>query len=165
MDKEPDCFGQEWSSTAVECRGGYDPGFVSPTGGHVRPSCDYFDSCKTRSLLKSANIRSQLIAPTSLIRPSYTPQPVSPVPYSGAYVPGRPVQQAPQQQWMQHPQVLMDPIRMVPMAHEMPAYLTVAEHRHDGESYWAPLWRAVLRSLGKAIGHAVSNFFDRNALR
>jgi hypothetical protein len=155
----PECFGQIWSEKAVECSGGYDPGHISPNGGHVRPKCDFWDSCKTRVLLKRANERPALIPPQSLIRPPFQPN----VPYQGL-VPGRPVQpltpQVQQQYQYSHPQVQMRPLEMMAVSHQMPSYLSEPEVRLEGESYWAPMGREIARGLGKAFGHSIAHFFD-----
>lgn len=159
----PECFGKLWNEKAVECGGGYDPGYVGPSGGKVRPKCEVYDACKTRVLLTKANERPSLIPPQSLIRPPF--QGVA-VPYQQhGLVPGRPAApsmtgqpQQPQAGW--YPQVQMKPIEMIPASYHMPAYLSEPEVRLEEESYWAPFGREIFRGVGKAIGHSVAHFFD-----
>jgi hypothetical protein len=160
----PECFGQLWDPKATECSGGYDPGFVAQNGGKVRPKCEMFDMCRTRVSLRKANERPPLIPPQSLIRPPFQMPQVA-VPYQQHLVPGRPFQapaQQPQQQQWQYPHAPLQirPIEMMPVSHHMPAYLSEAETRLDGESYWAPLGREVVRGMVKAFGHSLAHFFD-----
>jgi hypothetical protein len=166
----PECFGQLWDANAIECKGGYDPGYVSPNGGSkVRAKCELFDMCRSRVALKKANERPVLIPPQSIIRPPYgMPQPAVPYQQHG-FVPGRPTQlstptvMAPQGQVSyQYPHAPMQirPIEMMPVSHHMPSYLSESEHRQEGESYWAPLAREVTRGMLKAAGHSLAHFFD-----
>jgi hypothetical protein len=156
----PECFGQLWSDKASECSGGYDPAYVGPGGGKVRPQCNFYDPCKTRVLLKKAAEKPSLIPPQSLIRQGPF-APATPYQHHGL-IPGRPAipqtAQPPQPTW--YPQVQMRPIEMIPANYHMPAYLSEPEVRLEGESYWAPFAREVARGVGKAIGHSVAHFFD-----
>lgn len=159
----PECFGSLWSDSAVECKGGYDPGYNGMNGSRVRPRCDFFDSCKSRVTLKKLGQQPQLMPPQSLIRPQGPFAPA--VPYQN--VPGRPVVGPIQPQQQVHPgyypQVTFRPIEMMPASYHMPAYLSEPEVRLEGESYWAPMGREILRGLGKALGHSVAHFFDHVA--
>lgn len=59
----------------------------------------------------------------------------------------------------------MSPVRMIPATYESQRYLTEQEERQEGESYWNPLLRTVIRSVGKSLGQAFSDFFDHNVLK
>ena len=54
MEQQPPCFGESWEASAAECAGGYDAGFIAPNGSHVRKKCEYYDSCKVRTLLRTS---------------------------------------------------------------------------------------------------------------
>jgi len=47
----------------------------------------------------------------------------------------------------------------------MPAYLSVPEARHPGQSIWAILGRESIRAIGKSFGHTIAHFFDMNPFR
>ena len=82
----PECFGKLWEAQASECAGGYDPGYTSMNGSHIRPKCDFFDSCKVRTQLAKSNQQPQTTIPPSALnrqqtaaqQPAYLPPPPSP---------------------------------------------------------------------------------------
>jgi hypothetical protein len=47
----------------------------------------------------------------------------------------------------------------------VPGYLTVPEQRQEDTSFWGLLGRESMRSVGKALGHTISNFFDVQPFR
>lgn len=171
MPTQPDCFGKLWEATAPECAGGYDAGYVSPSGSKNRPKCDWFDACRSRKMIVQAAERQPLITPGNLVRP---PQPLAPYTHPpiprppNAYAPPpQPIQQHQQQQFYAHqpyPVVVTQPVQMMPTNYGMPAYLTSPEVRRPGESALAPLGREVFRSMGKAFGHSIAHFFDSISL-
>jgi hypothetical protein len=61
----------------------------------------------------------------------------------------------PQQQGPVH-----SPANTYQLNYTMPAYLSVPEAQHPGESLWAVLFREVIRSLLKSAGHSIAHFFD-----
>lgn len=67
-NQPPECFGKQWDSAAKECSGGYDPGYVSPSGGHTRLRCDFYESCRVRvQLAKSNQGANNLVPPSALL--------------------------------------------------------------------------------------------------
>lgn len=168
----PECFGKMWSSEASECAGGYDPFFVGPNGTKTRPRCDFYESCKTRTVVARANqqqrVAGSLVPPQALVRP---PAPISPYQQQTQYQPApyvpRPIQQQPppQPQQYTYPHVVMPPVQMMPTSYAMPAYLSTPETRQEDESFWHPLGREIFRGLGKALGHSLAHFFDVTILK
>lgn len=61
----PDCFGDLWDRDAVECSGGFDGGFVSTNGSHIRPKCDFFDQCRVRTSLKAQQSQYAPVVPAA----------------------------------------------------------------------------------------------------
>lgn len=224
--QHPECFGKLWDDKQSECAGGYDSGFVGTNGSHIRPKCDFFESCKIRVMLAKNNQQQQaggMVPPSALLRqqnqqpyPQQYPYPYQPPwnpwappqqpPVPGRQPTGQPAQQnqqmappgwqqfmaAPQppgmmppwmmQQMMQqmmppwgmpmpnpmYPQQVpfqmqTSPIQMMPVYYDMPAYLSVPEARRKGEGFWRPMGRELLRGMGKAFGHSISSYFDKNS--
>lgn len=103
-DSPPPCLGDPelHSPRATECVGGYDPGFTGPDGGHTRPKCPYFESCRMKVTLTKANQQQgAMIPPSTLIRQqpwqAQQPQPQSP------WQPTWQAQQPQQQPWQARP--------------------------------------------------------------
>lgn len=77
VNTPPECFSKSWESTARECAGGFDAGYVSPSGTHVRPRCDWHDTCKVRTQLSQSNAGGRsnpLIPPSELLKKMYGQQ-------------------------------------------------------------------------------------------
>lgn len=144
----PDCFGKWFDRTASECVGGHDTTYTDASGRHIRPPCDYQGECATRAQA------TKLIPAAALNRPPQqyaTSNPYARPPWqSPPYQP--PAPPTPQSQYHQ---------QMMPVNFAIPQYLTVREpvHRPRGRR----LLVEVLRSMGKAFGHTISNFFDFEA--
>jgi hypothetical protein len=47
----------------------------------------------------------------------------------------------------------------------VPAYLSIPEQRLIGESVWGHLAREGVRSIFKALGHTIANYFDTHPFR
>lgn len=182
-EEMPTCFSKEWDPTEVMCTGGPDPKYTNPkTGQHVRPRCDLFHQCGLYT--QAGRVASQQLIPTAnLTRP--VPQPMAPPPpaestfqaYMQKQYANRATPQVvyPQQQQPQFPQMPV-PMPMVPQQFQYPAptyqlqylvpgYLSVPEQRIEGDSYGSLLFRELLRSAGKALGHTFASFFDINPFR
>lgn len=184
-DKLPSCYGKEWDKNSPECAGGADANFVNPnTGSNVRVQCDFFQSCGTR-------VQARLIPPQQLVRPPVvTPPPAGPANFAdwlqkqsamtveaqrqAALAAPRPLAStlAAQQQAAYHsvplhllPGAQHHPAPMYQLNYQMPGYLSVPEERQPGERLRAVLLREVLRSVFKALGHALAHFFDTRQLK
>jgi len=144
----PNCFGQSWSPSAVECTGGLDPGYINPTNHtNRRDRCDWYQQCASKTAATNLSQQRpgpppvpQVIPVNRLAQPYQHPQPaVVPVQQG----PGRPVQVQPQPYQPYHPQypiyqqpqhqttvpynIAMVPAHqayygppLVPMAHQVP---------------------------------------------
>lgn len=111
-NQPPECFGKQWDSSAKECSGGYDPGYVSPSGGHTRLRCDYYDSCRVRvQLAKSNQGQNNLVPPAALLSRQHQQQ-AAPNPW-----PWMPPAQQPQ---ARNPQQPAPQGQVVPVAAAMP---------------------------------------------
>jgi hypothetical protein len=169
---------------AGEVHDGVDP----QSGSHTRRQCDFYQSCGAR-VAATKNANGTLIPAQQIIRPPIvTLAPTVPQTLgqwltntqaqhqqmqqqAAMQQPRPPVQQiqvqVPVQQ--QQPQMFVggsvQPATTWQLNYAMPPYLSQPETRHPGESLWAALLREVLRSMGKALGHAVSHFFDSRSLK
>lgn len=164
---QPQCFGELFDNTAPECIGGFDSKWTGGVGGNrVRPVCDFVNTCAQKTQ-QTAN-HQQVIPVGNLVRPpqphttfgtsaspSYT-RPPTPM-QSRAWAP--PSQQqptAPQttygSQHYQHPPQFSG-------HYGIPQYLTVRQPVNSGPIL-ERMWWETLRSIGKAIGHTLANFFD-----
>lgn len=82
---EPECYGQSWSATDPECKGGYTP-TRQANGTYKIDPCRFFHSCKSRTLTATATRSSQvavqaasnLIPASALLRPAVAPIPSVP---------------------------------------------------------------------------------------
>jgi len=147
----PQCWGKHFSKEATECVGGIDAAYTDEHGRHIRPSCDYQESC-------SAKTQAMKLIPTTAldrrIQPPYQP-PQQPQPYQV-------------RTWQSHlppPQVYQgqphhQPHQLIP-TYAMPQYLTVREpsNKPRGKRFLVE----VLRAMGKSFGHTIANFFDFEA--
>lgn len=189
-DEVPPCYGKDWNGNAPECAGGPDPKFTDrDTGSHVREVCDYFQSCgsqvNARRLIPAAQLvrqappapptvqhsastfreyaqqqqaaQVQAAAIAAAQRAAMAPQPPPQYVY--------PYQQQPAPQMMQMPAQYQHPAHTYQLNYQVPGYLTVPEQRSVEGSFWGLLGREALRSIGKAFGHTVANFFDANPFR
>lgn len=175
----PSCFAKLWDGGSPECRGGVDPAYKNEeTGSNLREKCRWFDMCGSKTQAMKMEAARPYLDPKNLVRNNNVPtlQPVN--------------QQAPpQQQFVQRfaesfqqqmnqplvkpmypqaqqqaPQMQVGYQQMMPVNYQMPAYLSVPEVRYEGEGFMVLLWRTVIRSVGKAIGHSISNLFDTTPL-
>lgn len=187
MSQIPQCFGKHWSSTAVECKGGLDPSYVSTTGSNRREPCRWFTSCASRTHAANQG-QVQPPPPTQLIPtnrlanpPPATPVqqgPGQPVQIRPTYPPTHPYYQhvpqpmpyAPPQQYgaqMVPPHQAYYGTPYVPMPMQQPGmqvhgYLSIPEPVRD-DIHW--FWRLVgnaIRAMFKAATHESSHFFDHN---
>lgn len=55
-------------------------------------------------------------------------------------------------------------IQYVAQDHRMPGYLSVPETRQEGEKWYHPLGRELLRGGLKALGHTIAGFADANPI-
>lgn len=177
----PSCFGKSWDASAPECAGGLDPSFVAPDGGNKRQRCPYFSQCASRTAASKLGQQPQQVpvapaAPTA-VKQAFPIQPVAPQ-HQLVQVKPAPVQQpqqvpqqvqmvpqfAPVQQQLvppQHAQVpYMVPMNFAPAYSQMPGYLTVPEPIVPGQHWGKRLGFSVARSMLKAAGHTMANFFD-----
>lgn len=122
-NQPPECFGKQWDSAAKECSGGYDPGYVSPSGGHTRLRCDFYDSCRVRvQLAKSNQGGNNLVPPSALLARQQAQQQQAPSPWPWMPPVQQPQARAPQQQGQPAPAApmvpmmpQMDPMQMMQM--------------------------------------------------
>ena len=174
----PICFGLRWDAGTVECAGGLDPSFP----GNKLNRCPYFTQCASKT---AANKLGQVgqVPPVPI-----TPKPVFPVhsqqPQQLFQVRPSQQQQAyqqpqPQQQYQIQPQPVqqqlvppqqaqvpyMVPMNFAPAYSQMPGYLTVPEPIVPGQHWGKRLGWSVMRSMLKAGGHTVANFFDHNPMQ
>lgn len=192
VEERPPCFGKLWNPNETECNGGADPKYTHPrNGGHVREKCDFFNSCG--ATVQAALISPQSLVRPPLVTPApattsdgfrrymqqrqiesqqaeemrrqvalQQQQRVMPVaPYPTTPYPYYP-QAAPQP--VQHP-AYGYPAPSYQLNYMMPGYLTVPEMRVPGQSLFGLLGREALRSMGKSLGHTISNFFDVHPFR
>lgn len=171
----PSCFGKSWEAGASECAGGLDPSFVAPDGSNKRQRCPYFSQCASRTAANKLGQQPQQVPvapqPVFPVQPARPPQqqqlvqvkpaqnqPVYQQPQQAQYYP-QPVQQQlvpPQQAQVPY----MVPMNFAPAYAQMPGYLTVPEPVIPGQHWGKRLGFSVVRSMLKAGGHTVANFFD-----
>lgn len=177
----PVCFAKEWDKDAAECAGGRDAGYTNPrTGLNIRDKCSFFDSCGART--QAGRIAQTVIPAGHLVRPGIVTPPTSMGDYLRkqaadnvaeqqrtrafgwqTHVPQVPVAQTPQGPVPQY--AVQNPGRLYHLNYEMPGYLSVPEERMPGESLQQVLLREVIRSVLKAMGHAISHFFDARRIK
>lgn len=160
-DSTPSCFGSLFDKTAAECVGGFDANWSGGVGGsRIRPVCDFVDACSRRVAEKQ---HQQVIPTGSLVRPHTTFGTSTP---SGYQRPALPTQ--PPRTW--NPPTQQQPNPQYPPHHYqqpphfsghygIPAYLSVRQPSNSG-TIVERMWWETLRSMGKAIGHTLANFFD-----
>lgn len=161
----PSCFGKLFDNTAVECTGGFDANWTGGVGGsRIRPVCDVFDACGSKTY---ATKQQQVIPASNLIRPQpHTTFGGSNAP-PGYARPPTPLQQRP---WAPPSQQVAQAPPHYPQSYQQPAhfathygipqYLTVRQPVNSGPIV-ERMWWEVFRSIGKAIGHTLANFFDQ----
>jgi hypothetical protein len=66
-DQPPSCYGKMWSGTEKECVGGLDATYTDANGRHIRPPCDYQESCSIRT-----QAGRNVVPASSLTRPQPT---------------------------------------------------------------------------------------------
>lgn len=183
----PGCFGHLWAPTAVECKGGLDPGYTNPTNqSNKRDQCQWYSSCATRTAATRLSANQPPPVPQQII-PTNRLMPPAPVAYQPG--PGRPVQVQPgysqQQQSYYHPappnpvpygNIPQVPIHQawygpthVPMAYQlpgaqMPSYLAVPEPVTSGTTWWGRLLLEALRAMMKAAFHQGSHYVDHRSI-
>jgi len=184
-EEVPHCFAKDWDKNSPECAGGKDPTYTHPlTGMSVRDQCTFFGPCGARTqAAKMANV----IPPSQLVRPGVvTPAPgPAPSPSSfGDYLRQKAIEsadaqrvaamsqmrpaiptQGPQMPWTAPQQQAHHPGDVWQLNYGMPAYLTVPEQRYPGEGLQSVLLREILRSVFKALGHAIAHFFDARRIK
>jgi len=145
-NKIPTCYGKLWEKDHPMCSGGLDPSYTHPqTGRHVRDACDYYTTCSV------ATQAGKIVPVQNLLR--QTMQAGMPV-QQPTMMPGQTAITGQQGQIYGYQQ-------MMPVNYQMPAYLTVAED--PANSLGKRLLILMFRAMGKAFGHALSNFFDMNS--
>lgn len=176
----PECFGKSWDARAVECAGGLDPSYAAPDGSNKQPRCPYFIQCASRTAAhKNQQLQlPQPQVPTSSYPSGFNTRPLTPAQALVQVRPPAPVQ--PQQlqpaqvsvpvQHLQQPTMMVPPPQamvpgLVPMNFappymQMTGYLTVPEPVVPGQHWGKRLGFSVIRSMIKAGGHTVANFFD-----
>lgn len=166
-DKTPSCFGSLFDPNAKECMGGYDVAFTDGHGGHVRSQCDYVGTCSQR--VQQNRSAPKLIPPGSLVRPHTTfsgPQaytrPTAPSLPTAGTPPGPRPWSPPSQHLPQGYPPQSGLQQMMPVNFSIPQFLTVREPVTSGNVVKRLSWE-VFRSMGKAIGHTLANFFDSEA--
>ena len=188
------CFGKSWMTIPTLCDGGLDPTYVNPSNGsNRRDKCGWFSQCASRTNASRMGNQPQQIVPREQLvqRHQQVAQPTSPwAPFRQAastimsraagMQPAPQQVLAPQQQQMYYQQQQMMPNQMVhpsvammpyavPMNHQMPGaqmpgYLTTPEPVLENQHWLTRLMLNVARSMGKASGHTVANFFDHNTI-
>ena len=160
----PSCYGKMFSAKETDCIGGYDPTWDGP--GHVRPACDYADSCAARGNTQTQNIvpAQNLVRPQTTFQPRTTfsrPTTSNPPPFTG-----RPPGSPPPFYQPQHvPPPMPGNQQHVGVQQSysanfgIPQYLTVREPVNSG-SPMKRLGVETARSVGKSIGHTIAHFFD-----
>lgn len=87
---------------------------------------------------------------------------------TGQRPPAAPFQPGVQPQYM-HQQVQQGyvhrPATNYQLNYEMPPYLSAPEDRHPGEGLMPVLFREIVRSMFKALGHAIAHFFDARQMK
>ena len=84
-EERPSCFGriddpskqiEGWNPSCPSCAGGADPTYTDEkTGSHIREKCVFFNSCgSTVQAKKMEQMRTTLVDPKSLMRPTVQPQ-------------------------------------------------------------------------------------------
>ena len=167
QSETPSCFGKDWDKRAPECTGGADPNYVHPlNGSHTRDTCNFFQACGARKLASQA----VLLPSASLIRPPViTPPPVTaPQTFADSLRQVNATREAAlanlrqqqQQPFGPYPVQVTHPAQTYQLSYVSPAFLSVPEERHPGETLFSVLCREIFRSMLKALGHALANFFD-----
>jgi hypothetical protein len=183
----PSCYGKEWDKNEPECAGGHDANFTHPvTGQHVREQCRFFQSCGVRT---QAQRTANFVPVGNVVRPNPATGVVGPPQTFGDFLkqqqaahveaqrqaafsgprpptptitPTQAAAQQPQGAWVGG---VHHPAPMYQLNYMMPPYLSVPEIQMAGETIWSVLLREILRSMFKALGHAVAHFFDARQLR
>lgn len=179
QQQAPTCFGTRWEARAAECAGGLDPAYVNPSdGSNKRERCAWYSQCAARTAAQKMPTASTLVQvrPSKQMQvPSFQPAMPQPQPQP------QQVQQQPYQQQYQYPQQMMPmpqqpapvmvyphqaqtpymvPMNFAPQSMQMSGYLTVPEPIVPGQHWGKRLGFSVVRSMAKAMGHTVANFFD-----
>jgi len=164
--EQPQCFGELFDSKAAECVGGFDSKWTGVGGSHIRPLCDFVNACAQKT--QQAESPQQVIPPGNLIRPQpHTTFGTSSTPgYPRPSAPPTPMQSrawAPPSQQVTTPtnygaQHYVHPTQFAGH-YGVPQYLTVRQPVSSGPIL-ERMWWETLRSVGKAIGHTLANFFD-----
>ena len=168
----PTCLGERWEARASECAGGLDPAYVNPKdGSNKRERCAWYSQCAAKTAAQKLPALVQ-VRPSKV--PSFQPQqqpqqqqqvPVQP-PYQQQYQYPQQMMPVPQQPapMMVPPQQAqvpyMVPMNFAPQGMQMPGYLTVPEPIVPGQHWGKRLGFSVARSMAKAAGHTIANFFD-----
>lgn len=180
MSQVPSCFGERWESTAVECAGGLDPSFVAPDGSNRRAKCPLYTQCAGKVISKRYGQHlPQLPAasrPQTPVGFSHLTQPASvPISTQQQLVQVRPMVNQTQQPYTNTPTAQMPtmlappaqamlpsmvPVNFSPPYMQMTGYLTVPEPVVPGQHWSKRLGFSLIRSMLKASGHTVANFFD-----
>jgi hypothetical protein len=144
-DQPPSCYGKMWSGTEKECVGGLDATYTDANGRHIRPPCDYQESCSIRT-----QAGRNVVPASSLTRP----QPTNSTP---SWQQNRPWQH-PQSNWSSQQNNTHHNPNVFQGNYGIPQYLSVREpvHQPRGRRFVVEL----LRSMGKSAGHTIANFFD-----
>jgi len=119
----PQCFGLQWSPTALECKGGYDPAYVNPKdNSRLREKCSWYAQCAPRTCASNLEknkppqqqvqqqqppqqYQPQFIPSQALVRPTVTPAMAGGVQLQPPPRPFAP----PQQQQQYQPQYVQQP--------------------------------------------------------
>ncbi len=177
QQKVPSCFGAKWEARAPECAGGLDPAYMHPVNGsNKRDRCPWYSQCAASIAAQKMSTQGglvqvrpqqqqqqqQQIQPPSAMKPFFTQQPPQ----------MQPQQPQPQQMvpapYMVPPQQAqtpyMVPMNFAPQSAQMPGYLTVPEPIVPGQHWGKRLGFSIARSMAKAAGHTLANFFDHTPL-
>jgi hypothetical protein len=167
-EEPPSCFGKQWDPKVAECAGGLDPAYTDPrTGSHTRERCHFFDNCGTRKVAGDME-QHRLISAQSLVRPQPVAAP-SGNPAFQQFIAQHNAAIAAQQQLHRTIAQQQAPVaphfqstyqQMMPVNYQMPGYLTVPELHGENDRWYHVLGRIAFRSIGKALGHSISHFFD-----
>ena len=185
-EKHPPCFGQHWSASEAECRGGADPSYTHPTnGGNLRDPCRWYGQCAAQTNLNKtaprATPQSAVIPPQSLLQHHRPPAP--PAPPRPLQSPPQPAAMQPSAQYLQqvhvpfqamHPsaqggayaspmyaaQPQAVPVNQPMVGAETQSFLMVPEPLDPHTSHAKRMSRTVFRSMFKAGALAVANYLD-----
>ena len=153
-DETPICFGKHYDSKVPECVGGHDPAYLDENGSHVREPCNHRGACSAR--MQALRNLNGIVPTSSPTRPS-TGFNRPPTAFTQPSAPIQPFRTQSYPMTQGHQSVGMQ--QMVPVNYGIPQYLSVREPL-DGRTMAARLFMEVFRSIFKALGHTVSNFFD-----